>query len=188
MRAHGPNVLEALAAAVLAAGIAVALRLVPPGEWSRAAQPTTQAIYGFFLGLAVIGFARARGQPRLERASLALLLAAMPVVYLRAALEGAHQGARVWPEVVGVVLFAGAAVGGGWFRTGTPRPAGWSMWASAPMRPAGCLHGLRAAATCSVPNERSGSNCLSARLQPRSSSSNSACPSGHGPRLDALFK
>ncbi len=112
MRAHGRKILDALAAAVLAASIAVALKFVPGGEWSRAAEPTTQAIYGFFLALAVIALARARGRPRLERAALALLLAAMPVVYLRAALEGAHRGARVCPEVVGVVLFAGAAVGG----------------------------------------------------------------------------
>jgi len=113
VRPHGRKVLDALAAAVLAAGIAVALRLVPRGEWSRAAEPTTQAIYGLFLMLAVIALARVRGRPRLERASLALLLAAMPVVYLRAAIEGAaHPGAPVWLEVVGVALFAGAAVGG----------------------------------------------------------------------------
>jgi hypothetical protein len=106
------RVLDALGTAALAGGIAVAFALVPRAEWSRATEPTTQAVYGFFLAIALIALARARGRARLERTSLALLLAAMPVVYLRAALEGAHRGARVWPEVLGLVLFAGAAAFG----------------------------------------------------------------------------
>lgn len=106
----GRNTIVALSAGILAAATAVGAVLVPRAEWSRVAQPATQSIYGFFLALAVLALARASGHVRLGRAVLALFLAAMPVVYLRAALE--HPGARIWPEVVGAVLFAGVAAGG----------------------------------------------------------------------------
>ena len=116
---------------MLVTAAAIAAALVPRADWSRVTEPTTQAVYGFFLLLAVLALARATGHVRAERAALALFLAAMPIVYLRAALL--HPGSRVWPEVVGAVLFAGAAA------RGYARPTllvagiaahgvGWDLW------------------------------------------------------------
>jgi hypothetical protein len=109
--ARRARVLDIVGIAVLAATVAAALALVPRAEWSRAVEPAMQAVYGFFLALIAIALARAGGRPRLEQTLLALLLAAMPIVYLRGALA-THRGALVWVEAGGTVLFACAAAAG----------------------------------------------------------------------------
>jgi hypothetical protein len=87
------------------------LAMVPGEVLARPAGPPAQAIYGFLLTLVALGLFRAFRRPRSERVWLAMLLALMPVVYIRTGLMQ-DPPANLTIQLVGFALFTGLAIGG----------------------------------------------------------------------------
>lgn len=111
--------LDLLASAVLVVSAAVSLAVVPRAAWAQTQVPSVQAIYGLMVTLVALAVLRAQNRPRAERVWLAVLLAAMPLVYVRSV----PPGGALWPQLAGFAFYALVAALG-YFRFGWLLAAG----------------------------------------------------------------
>jgi hypothetical protein len=96
---------------VLGVCTGLTLALVPREAFTNPTAPASGAMYGFLLTLVALGLFRALDRPRSEQIWLAVLLALMPVVYIRSG-HLQEPPANLTIQLVGFALFAGLALGG----------------------------------------------------------------------------
>jgi hypothetical protein len=107
------------------------LSTAPAEAWREPRTPETRALYGYLLTLVALAVFRRTGRRRLEQVWLAVFLAAMPLIYVEAALL--REGG-LWVELGGAVLFGGFALLGilrsPWFLVAgiVGHGLGWDLW------------------------------------------------------------
>src|SRR5262245_28003125 len=102
--------MDRLGVVVLVVATIATFAIVPGGEWTAFAKPTTWALHGILLSLVLLTFTRLRRALLLERVVFALFLATMPFIYVAGSLT---TGSGTLPvELVGIPIYVALAIVG----------------------------------------------------------------------------